>query len=73
MESPVTNFLLPYLAALARGLCAHGLALALEAAVVIVLPFLPPRVAAVVAIVIAVVIVETAVYLLLEDRDDCEE
>jgi len=62
-------FPLPFFAALGRGLCAHGLALALEASVVIFLP-LPPRVCAVLAVVIAVVVVETLVYFLLEGRHD---
>jgi hypothetical protein len=68
--TPMANFHTPYLAALARGLCTHGIALALEAAVVSLLPFLPARVC---AIMLAVVVVETAVYFLLEHRDDGEE
>ena len=51
------------LAALLRGLAAHGVSLSLEAIIAAPLPFLPPRACALIAILIAVVVVETLAFL----------
>ena len=59
MENPMASITL-YLAALLRGLAAHGLSLPLEAALVFLLPWLPAHACALIAILVAVVVVEAA-------------
>jgi hypothetical protein len=60
------------IAAFLRGLAAHGLSLPLEAMIAARL-HLPPLACTAIAILIAVIIVETAVHLFLEHRDDEDE
>lgn len=58
-----------YLAALARALAAHALALTVDLVLVTLLPFLPPHACGLIAVILAVITVET-VWLLLEQRRD---
>ena len=55
-----------YLAALARGLAAHALALPLEAIVVVLLPSLPGR--GLIAGILAMMVVETVLLLVAMGR-----
>ena len=61
----MAEFILVYLAALARGLAAHGLSLPLEAVLIALLPSLPPHACGLIALLLAVIAVET-VWLLVE-------